>query len=280
MPTASALGKTYCPQCGWNREAAEKQTRLLLRLLPVLVILFDAPLIIWIFVGHAEVPVLAALGALALVPAILVVLVMRGKVRVGALGARSAQSTPQGTILASVPRDAMIEQYAALSEVQRPRPVRMSRQGKMNTAIISITLLLFAGGLVAMIALHPAAQAGEAASGASATLPRSVVYLLPVGLIATIAFAMRRSLAQQRWLLTMGEVAMGRVTKQWTARNGNGIRYDFTTPSGEMISGISTDSARELLVGMSVPIFYDPQNPKKQVASCAAFFEVVLHGEK
>ena len=46
MPATSALGKTYCPQCGWNRDAAEKQTRLLLRLLPVLVIVFDAPLIV------------------------------------------------------------------------------------------------------------------------------------------------------------------------------------------------------------------------------------------
>jgi hypothetical protein len=57
MPTASAMGKTYCPQCGWNRGDADKQTRLFLRLLPVLVILFDAPLIVWIFMGHADIPV-------------------------------------------------------------------------------------------------------------------------------------------------------------------------------------------------------------------------------
>src|ERR1700676_1924248 len=91
MPTANTLGQTFCPQCGWNREAAEKQTRLLLRLLPVLVIVFDAPLIVWIFIGHAEMLVLAALGALAIVPAILVVLAVRAKVRVEARGATSPQ---------------------------------------------------------------------------------------------------------------------------------------------------------------------------------------------
>src|ERR1700675_2619250 len=91
MPTVSALGKTYCPQCGWNREAAEKQTRLLLRLLPVLVIVFDAPLIVWIFIGHAEVTVLAALGAVAIVPAILVVLAVRGKIRIECSAAASSQ---------------------------------------------------------------------------------------------------------------------------------------------------------------------------------------------
>jgi hypothetical protein len=83
MPAASGMGKPYCPQCGWNRGAAEKQTRFLLKLLPVLVMIFDAPLIIWIFVGHAEVPILAAFGALAIMPAILVVLIVRGKVRIG-----------------------------------------------------------------------------------------------------------------------------------------------------------------------------------------------------
>ncbi len=83
MPTASVMGKAYCPQCGWNRGAAEKQTRLFLRLLPVLVILFDAPLIVWIFVGRAEVSVLAVLGLVAIVPAILVVLVVKGKIRIG-----------------------------------------------------------------------------------------------------------------------------------------------------------------------------------------------------
>ena len=80
------MGKTYCPQCGWNRGEAEKHTRLFLRLLPVLVILFDAPLIVWIFIGHAEVLVLAVLGLVAIVPATLVVLMVKGKIRIGAFG--------------------------------------------------------------------------------------------------------------------------------------------------------------------------------------------------
>ena len=86
MPAATAMGKAYCPQCGWNHGEAEKQIRLFLRLLPVLVMLFDAPLIVWIFIGHAEIPVLAVLGLVALVPAILMVLVVKGKIRIGASG--------------------------------------------------------------------------------------------------------------------------------------------------------------------------------------------------
>jgi len=78
------MGNGYCPQCGWNRVKAEAQARLFLRVLPVLVMLFDAPLILWIFVGHAELVVLAALFVLAMVPAILVALVVRGKLRLPA----------------------------------------------------------------------------------------------------------------------------------------------------------------------------------------------------
>jgi hypothetical protein len=280
MPTASALGKTYCPQCGWNREAVEKQTRLFLRLLPVLVILFDAPLVIWIFIGHAEVPVLAALLAVAIIPAILVVLVVRGKVRVGALGALAAQpaatvTSQAGTTSIAAPSEEVAKQYALLAELLRPRPVRMSRQGKMNVAIISIALLVFAGVLAAMSVMQPAAARKNLTPS-----PRPLVYVLSLGLVALIALVMQRSLNRQRQLLAKGELAMARVTKQWIARNGNGIRYEFTTPAGETFSRMATDSARQLLVGMSAPIFYDPQRPKRQVALCACFYEIMLSGQE
>lgn len=89
MPTANAMGKTYCPQCGWNRGEADRQARFFLRVLPLLVMVFDAPLIIWVFVGHAEVPLLAVLGLIAIIPAILVVLVVKGKLQIGSPSKRA-----------------------------------------------------------------------------------------------------------------------------------------------------------------------------------------------
>lgn len=288
MPTASAIGKAYCPQCGWNRAEAEKRTRLLLRLLPVLVIVFDAPLIIWIFIGHAELPALAALGVLAIVPAILVVFAVRGKVRIESLppsrpGAMQTStdisSGKEGSAIAAPSDEAAAQEYGAmnriLAELQRPRTVRMSRQGKINITVILIALLAFAAALIAMAVLQPAAAGGNITPRS-----RALVTLLPFGLVTAIVFVMRRSLAQQRGLLTLGEVVLARVTKQWAARNGNGVRYEFTAPTGETFSRMTTDGARRLLVGMDLPIFYDPQQPKKQVALCASFYEVVLPGEK
>lgn len=87
MPTVNSVGQPYCAQCGWNRGETEKQARFLLRILPVLVMVFDAPLIVYIFIGHAELSVLAVLGLLAIAPAILLILVIRGKIRFGSPGA-------------------------------------------------------------------------------------------------------------------------------------------------------------------------------------------------
>ena len=277
------MGKAYCPQCGWNRGEAEKQTRLFLRLLPVFVILFDAPLIIWIFIGHAEVPVLAVLGVVAIIPAILVVLAVKGKARMEASrtpatrpGQTLATATLQDrTTSTAAPSGEVPEQYKVLAELQRPRLVRMSRQGILNVTATALALLVFAGALIAMTMLRPAASGGNIAPPS-----RSLVTVLPVALIAVIAVVMMRSLTQQRQLLTVGEIGLARVTKQWSARNSNGIRYEFTTPAGEKFSRMTTDSSRRLAEGMSVPIFYDRQQTKKQVALCAAFFEVVLPGGK
>jgi hypothetical protein len=174
----------------------------------------------------------------------------------------------------SAPNEEVAQQYALLAELPRPRPVRMSRQGKLNVTIVVITLLLLAGGLIAMSVMQP--QSGRKNH---APPPRALVYVLPLGLVSVIALVMQLSVARQRQLLVEGEIAMARVTKQWITRNGYGINYEFTTPAGGAFSRMSTDTARRLLVGMDVPVFYDPQRPKRQVALCASFYEVILPGQ-
>jgi hypothetical protein len=272
-----AMGQAYCPQCGWNREEAEKRTRFLLRLLPVLVIGFDAPLVIWVLTGHLQPGGLVFFAALAIVPVVLVVLTLRGTLRKVSAAphpvAAFAASARSGDVAA--PNEAAAEQYRLLLELPRPRPVRMTRRGKMSVTVIAAAVLVFGLVLVAMALLQP-----PAARGNSAPPSRALVIALPLGLLTAIALVMQRVLARERELLGEGEAVMGRVTKQWTARNGSGIRYEFTTASGETISRMTTDFARQLMEGMTVPVFYDPLEPKKQVALCAAFYEVVLPGQR
>jgi hypothetical protein len=274
-PAAMALGQAYCPLCGWNREQAEKRTRLLLRLLPALVILFDAPLMVWVLTGHAQPGTLGLFAALAIVPVLLVVLLLRGTLRKVSAAPRSAGSAVALSDAggAAAPNPAATEQYRLLLEVPRPRPVRMTRRGKTSVLVIATAFLVFALALVTMIALQPAGARRN-----SSPPPLTLVVGFPLGLLALMGLVMQRALAREKELLGNGEVAMGRVTKQWAARNGSGIQYEFTTPSGETISRMTTDSSRQLSHGMSLLVFYNPLEPKKQVALCSALYEVVLPG--
>jgi hypothetical protein len=277
---ATAIGKAYCPQCGWNRGEAEKQTRLFLRLLPALVILFDAPLIIWIFVGHAEIPILGGLGLVATIPAILVVLVVRRKIRIGMFNALSVQAAvarplQNVTTLSGDVTGPYDEMGRALAELPRPRPVRMSRRGKIIATVVSAALLASLGIYAA------AGVAVQRATGAQSAGPSQFpAYAVSTGFIVVYMVVMLKMVGKQKRLLSEGEMAMAQVTKRWVTRKGPRILYEFTAPSGEHFSRGAADSSLWLSVGMKVPIFYDPQRPKKQLALCASFYEVVLPGKE
>ncbi len=163
---------------------------------------------------------------------------------------------------------------SVLAELPRPRPVRMSRRGKAMAVVVSAILLASFGMLVAGLA------AKSAAGGPGGGPPQLLTYGLPIALLVVMISVMISSVARQKSLLADGELATARVTKRWMARNGPNIRYEFTTPLGEHFSRGATDGSRQLSVGMSVPVFYDAQNPKKQLAACASFYEIVPPGRE
>ena len=166
------------------------------------------------------------------------------------------------------------EMSRILAELPRPRPVRMSRRGKMTAGVVSVALLgslgIFAAGMAAQPAL----------ARQNTPPPQFLTFAVPIVLVLVIAPLMLRALRQQKFLLAEGEMATGHVTKRWMTRNGPAIWYEFTTPLGEHFSRSAADGSRQLSVGMNVPIFYDPQRPKKQLALCGSFYEVVMPGEE
>lgn len=161
-----------------------------------------------------------------------------------------------------------------LAAVPRPRPVRMSQRGKMIAVVVSAALL----GSLGIFATGLASRADVV--GRSTRPPQSLPFALPAALIVVIVPLMLRKILQQKRLLAEGEMATARVTERRMARNGPNIEYEFTTPIGEHFSRSAVDSSQQLFVGMNVPIFYDAQNPKKQLALCASFFEVVAAGQQ
>jgi hypothetical protein len=177
-------------------------------------------------------------------------------------------TSPAGNLAG--PYDEMSRMLAGLP---RPRPVRMSRRGKLTAGAVSIALLaslgIFAAGMVAT----------SAAAGRNARQPQFLTFALPIVLVFLVVPLMLRTLGRQKFLLAEGDWAAGRVTKRWAARNGPNVKYEFTTPLGEHFSRSAADGSGRLAIGMNVPVFYDPQSPKKQLALCASFYEVILAGE-
>jgi len=157
-----------------------------------------------------------------------------------------------------------------IAELPRPRPVRMSVRGKTMSAIVSVALLT---SLAAYAAAGLAIRRN--AGGSSAGLSEFPIYMLSIVIILIFLIVMANVIGRQKQLLSEGEMSMARVVDRWLARNGPNIRYDFMTPLGEHLSGSAADGSRKLSIGMTVPIFYDAQNTKKQLALCASFYEVV-----
>lgn len=165
------------------------------------------------------------------------------------------------------------EMSRVLVALPRSRPVRITRRGKINATVITVALAVsiavFVAGLVTT----------SRSAGQTAVPPGFFSFAMPIVLVVAVVLVLLRAIKQQKILLAGGEMAMARVTKRWIARNGPNVRYEFTTPLGEHLSRNAADASRQLSVGMNVPVFYDSQRPKKQLAMCASFYEVVLPGE-
>ena len=148
-----------------------------------------------------------------------------------------------------------------------PRPVRMTFRGKCSALLIPGVLLMVMA-LTAKDYFHPTAS-WQKATFVSA-------FRLLCGLAIVLGLLQWRIYVQHRHLVSNGDVVLGRITKNYgSARNGQYLRYQFNTQSGETFSKIRT-SWKVLDVGMQIPVFYDPYNPKKQVALFAAYYEVEL----
>ena len=116
-----------------------------------------------------------------------------------------------------------------------------------------------------------------AVSGLLATL-RDLGSLLLFALIwSVIGITTIRSARRDRKLLAEGEIAIAIVTHQALSggrHQQSKIRYEFKDAAGRLVKGGGTDESWKLYEDMEVPVFYDPENPEKNVTLCAATCEL------
>jgi hypothetical protein len=152
-----------------------------------------------------------------------------------------------------------------LSEMPPPRPVRMNFRGK-TTAIMIPAILIGLAAVTSHDYFHPVADWQKEAFVSFFRFASALAIVL--GLFLWFIYLRHKRLVRD------GEVAIGRITRDYgRARNGQYVRYEFQTQLGDRFSKVRI-SWDNLVSGMRVPIFYDRQNPKTQIASFAAYYEV------
>ena len=95
-------------------------------------------------------------------------------------------------------------------------------------------------------------------------------------LVLLIPWGMWRSQKRECELLENGEIAMASVTRQWNDDKSNSsVGYEFQDFKGQTHQAVCFDYTQKLYSGMSVLVFYDQDNPKRNIAYCSTQHEVI-----
>jgi hypothetical protein len=152
-----------------------------------------------------------------------------------------------------------------LGDIPRPRPVRLSFKGEFAGLLTVLgPLVLFA--VEANDELHHPTPGG---------ITDIAIFFGPiVVLLGGLLWAW--PCIKQRRLVSEGELAIGEITEVVDSPRNPWVRYKFETPLGEKVKSYHQSYRVDLAPGMKVPVFYDAQKPKRQVALCSAYWEVPL----
>jgi uncharacterized protein (DUF983 family) len=266
----SMTNKPFCARCGWNLDRAElalasKST--IVKFIPIGI----AAVAFFIFftASRADMPFIFIVPALFLLIALTPVWSYYSTRKAIAGAKLTADSS---LALAQLPLDPSLQM---LQSLPRPRRVRFRFAGGIAVAAIGVVFMI-AGVLIAFLALsrvnrphHPQNQ-----NGFAMLILFLVMFVVFVVIIIIPLFREKRNLP----LLRDGELAFGRVTAQQTIRQGKAsyskIDYEFQTSSGQLVQNSTKDLTNAVFEGMTIPVFYDPVNPAKNITPCATYLRI------
>jgi hypothetical protein len=162
-------------------------------------------------------------------------------------------------------------QYERLLRTPPPRQVRMAKRGRFGIAFAGLTVLAFATGF----GVHLYGVWARTLSFSTYGKEDWVVFVL-TALILLLPYGIWRGQVKETELLEKGEITLAKVTRQWTDEGNSHIDYEFKDFQGGDHQQMAFDYTTKLYAGMSVPVFYDRENPKRQVAYCATLHEVIV----
>jgi len=75
-----------------------------------------------------------------------------------------------------------------------------------------------------------------------------------------------------------GELALGHVISQQIVAQGRAsysrIEYQFKDNSGQVFDAFARDLTNSAFEEMTIPGFYDPGNPSKNITPCATYLQI------
>lgn len=280
--TRFAGNKPYCPSCGWNREAALADVRGNLFFLPVGVFLMGGFVFFMVRFWHFRNPYQIAIFTVFPAIAILInyFVSRRSLARLQAFSgpAMGAATVPTNSFAPSAAvaakSSAVIApsaQQQAVLRTSRPREIRMSTRGRVSLSVALLGVM----GFAAIFGLDLYTIWTRRHSFALFT-PGDWVIAAIAALLLLLPYGMWRSQVRECDLLENGEAALATVVRQWKGGKGSSsIEYEFKDFQGETRTGLGFDYTEKLFEGMPVAVFYDRDNPKRQIPACATYHEVV-----
>lgn len=159
----------------------------------------------------------------------------------------------------------------ALVRTPAPRQIRISKSGRVVMWVAALGLSLFVVPFAASVYRQWALYH-------SFSNVRGLGWGIALEtIVALAAFGIWRGQVRECDLLEHGEVVMGRVLRQWKDdKNNSWVEYEFADFLGSSHKGSANDRTNQLFSGMSLVVFYDRDNPKRQVAYCSTLHEVIV----
>lgn len=270
----------YCANCGWNRDTAISELRRSIKMMPVGIVMFGFfflfLFLVWRFRNPVQLAILGGGPAFGILFTYFYVKRRIAKIEASAVNVtspviRSADSSGSASEESRATAATEFDrEYQALTSRSRPRRIRMAKRGHLHVALSLLAVLVFA--TVLGVYLHSVWARSLSFAGFGGR------DWLMVGLTASILllpYGVWRSQVRECDLLENGEIAIGHVTRQWFDEGNSSVEYEFKDFLGQSHKGLGHDYTKNLYKDMPVPVFYDMNNPKRQIAYCSTLHEVV-----
>ena len=264
---SNLAGKPFCARCGWNLQKAEASLAgksALVKFLPLGVV---AMIVFFIFINaqtHAP--------AMFLIPGIFLLVVL-----IPLFGYYSAQKAIAAAKLTVNPDLALSQppldpQLQILQSIPRPRRVKYRLGGNFAAVVIAFAAIGLLNAIVFIAISRAPLHSGK--DSFAPFIPLFFVVIVFAGVLLIPFFRDKRNIP----LLRDGELAFARVTSQRTVQQGkasySSIDYEFKTSSGLQIRSTSRDLTNSVFEDMTIPVFYDPLNPDKNITPCSTYLKV------